>query len=129
MPVTINVQFGGVAPAQFNTFLVGTGQPAIQVEIETTPADATVSWTITPTGAHSGTVTPNTGTTKSFNFTPNVTGARPTTGSRTPNDVIGYELQVTASHATEGTGSATESITQNTETILRQEYVEFPQPT
>jgi hypothetical protein len=128
MPVTIDIQFGGVAPAQFNSFLVGTGQPAIQAEIETTPADATVSWTITPTGAHSGTVAPNTGTTKTFNFTPNVTGARPTTGSLTPNDAIGYELQLTAAHATEGSGSATVSITQNMETILRQEYLDYGRP-
>ncbi len=35
---------------------------------------------------------------------------------------------MTASHATEGTGSATESITQNTETILRQEYVDYVRP-
>src|SRR5439155_14584879 len=74
--VTIDIQVGGGTAANFNTFLVGGAQPAINVQINTTPAGKPVEWTINPVGDGSGIVTPDTGMTNAFSFSPTFSGTK-----------------------------------------------------
>lgn len=123
-----NATAGRVDATEFQDFLVGPGQPPIFVTITTNPTDAQVSWTITPNGAHSGTVADNRGTTKEFSFTPDVTGVRPNyqgTGSRQPNPAISYTISYTVTSPREDPFTGTATITQNDRARLRQEYVDF----
>lgn len=110
----------------FKDFLVGHKQAPIDVRIRTIPEDVAIRWTIAPDGNHSGRINPNRGTSKDFSFTPNVEGVRPTRGARRPNVAIAYTLTV---HKEGGSQQlARETITQDTVSIMRQEYVDSRQP-
>ncbi|MDJ0844826.1 Ig-like domain-containing protein [Crocosphaera sp.] len=114
----------GLEASEFVDFLVGNGQPPISVTITTDPPNATVEWMITPVNNESGTVSNNQGTSKQFSFSPDVTGVRPTGGSRTANDAIEYRLAVTVTHDGE-TLTREVNIMQDTRAILRQEYLDY----
>ncbi|MDJ0658213.1 MAG: Ig-like domain-containing protein [Crocosphaera sp.] len=114
----------GLEASEFVDFLVGNGQPPISVTITTDPPNATVEWIITPVNNESGTVSNNQGTSKQFSFSPDVTGVRPTGGSRTANDAIEYRLAVTVTHDGE-TLTREVNIMQDTRAILRQEYLDY----
>lgn len=111
----------------FTDFLVGHKQAPIDVRIQTIPEDAAIQWHIAPDRNHSGTITPNQGTSKQFSFSPNVQGVRPVLGSDRPNEPVGYVITV---HTEGGSQQlAQEVIRQDNISILRQEYVDYRRQT
>lgn len=126
MAVSISIFFSGQSAKDFKSFLVGTDQSPIGVEIHTSPPDASVIWRITPVGQHSGKVDVSEGTSKAFSFSPTFEMfSRPITGSNFKNDPVGYMLTVAAEHPVSGTAHTQVSISQDEIAILRQEYVDF----
>jgi hypothetical protein len=111
--------------AQFQDFLVGPGQPPITFEIVTNPPASTVRWTITPVGSQSGTVADNQGTSKQVSFTPDVTGVRPISGSRSPNPAVEYRVTYSVTSPDGTVFNDTVTIRQNIRAQLRQEYVDY----
>jgi uncharacterized protein YcbK (DUF882 family) len=104
-------------------FLIGQ-QRVLNVRVAE-PAGAVATWEVTPVGAHSGTLKPNTGTGNQFDYTPQVTQAqRPITASRSPNPAVKYRIKATVT-ANGHTQELTETVEQDERDIIRNEYVDF----
>jgi hypothetical protein len=116
---------------EFVDFLVGQAQQAVQVRIETDPANLPIRWTLVPVGNASGSVTPRTGQSKEFSFEPNVARVRIVNGSpnphpngsRQPNSPVAYRL--TVENSQNSTTLRQETIQQDRISILRQEFVDY----
>jgi hypothetical protein len=128
--MAIEIRVKDLWPSQFVDFLVGAGQTPISVKIRTTPQDAAIMWAIKPLNEFSGTVDPSAGSSKEFNFTPNVTTARMglRAGSRAPNVAVGYLISVVLPGSGGRQESAIVEIQQDEQSILRQEYVDYAAP-
>lgn len=123
----MSITVGQLEPEEYVDFLVGPNERGIPVEIDVCPdsSDVSVRWRITPIGTHSGTVTPDSGSSKQFTFKPKVTAAqRPVAGSRTANAAVGYTI-VAAATWNDQTVTKTAVIRQDDISRLRQEYVDF----
>ncbi|MFT3776135.1 MAG: hypothetical protein QM820_63135 [Minicystis sp.] len=123
----IDVRFNDMVPKDFVDFLVGEGQPAINVTIKVEPAPASISWEIKPQNKVSGTLKLAKGSATSFSIAPSVASARKAlkSGSRTRNEAVGYTVTVTATHLNKSVETGTFTITQDEISILRQEYIDF----
>jgi hypothetical protein len=122
----IEVRFNGKPADEFVDFFVGLWQAPIKVTIRTDPPGVPLTWTVSPLGAHSGTVDPAEGTSTEFAFSPNVGQARALmrTASSRPNAAVGYRVTVTVDGPVEPEVCVAD-VFQDERAVMRQEYVDF----
>jgi hypothetical protein len=99
---------------------VASGAVAGAVAGVAAAAGTGVNWTVKSASANSGQGNPHTAANKeTFSFKPNPTN-RPTSGSRTPNAAIKYQVEAELNG-----GKATYDLEQDETDIIRQEYIDY----
>ena len=100
---------------------LSTDDISLAVDLNATGYDPnTACWVVQSKSTNSGNGSPSTANnTSNFSFTPNPTD-RPVDGSKTPNDPIMYQVQVTVGNLT-----STANLQQDQIDTLRQEYVDY----